>query len=97
MPGLSESCIAWTQPLITYRNPSEDCDKGVPDPMDQDPPAEPASATDAGDLSQYNLGDYDKDLDSGALGPFTNLKGLTYYRNNEEDPYITLKDVCIHV
>lgn len=29
-----------------------------------------------------------------AMGPFSNIKGLTYYRNNEEDPYITLKDVC---
>lgn len=28
-----------------------------------------------------------------ALGPFSSIKGLTYYRNNEEDPYITLKEV----
>lgn len=28
-----------------------------------------------------------------ATGPFSNIKGLTYYRDNEEDPYITLKDV----
>lgn len=27
-----------------------------------------------------------------AMGPFANVKGLTYYRDNEEDPYITLKD-----
>lgn len=47
-----------------------------------------------GDLSEYNLDNYDDDGDSEAeLGPFTNIKGLTYYRNNEEDPYITLKDV----
>lgn len=26
-------------------------------------------------------------------GPFSNIKGLTYYKDNEEDPYITLKDV----
>ena len=29
-----------------------------------------------------------------ATGPFSNIKGLTYYKDNEEDPYITLKDVC---
>jgi hypothetical protein len=47
-----------------------------------------------GDLSEYNLDNYDDDGDNEAeLGPFTNIKGLTYYRNNEEDPYITLKDV----
>ena len=26
------------------------------------------------------------------MGPFSNIKGLTYYRNNDEDPYITLKE-----
>lgn len=57
--------------------------------MDEDAPAKPKP----GDLSQYNLDDYDEDAESSALGPFTNLKGLTYYRNNEEDPYITLKEV----
>lgn len=39
-----------------------------------------------------------------AVGPFSNIKGLTYYRNNDEDPYITMKEVsdpdvlsCSHV
>jgi periodic tryptophan protein 1 len=27
------------------------------------------------------------------MGPFSNIKGLSYYANNDEDPYITLKDV----
>lgn len=27
------------------------------------------------------------------MGPFSNIKGLTYYRNNDDDPYITLKEV----
>lgn len=30
---------------------------------------------------------------AGVGGPFSNIKGLTYYRDNEDDPYITLKDV----
>lgn len=47
-----------------------------------------------GDLSEYNLDTYDEeDTNEAELGPFTNVKGLTYYRNNDEDPYITLKDV----
>lgn len=29
------------------------------------------------------------------MGAFANIKGLTYYRDNEEDPYITLKEVCV--
>ncbi|KAF8896470.1 WD40-repeat-containing domain protein [Infundibulicybe gibba] len=44
------------------------------------------------DLSQYNLDDYDEDVKTTATGPFSNIKGLTYYRDNNEDPYITLKD-----
>jgi periodic tryptophan protein 1 len=60
--------------------------------MDQDPPVTKLNSP-PDDLSQYDLDDYDKDADSSALGPFTNLKGLTYYRNNDEDPYITLKEV----
>ncbi len=28
-----------------------------------------------------------------ASGPFSNIKGLTYHRDNDEDPYITLKEV----
>ena len=64
--------------------------------MDEDLPesqAKPVTKK-SGDLSEYNLDNYDDDDDNEAeLGPFTNIKGLTYYRNNEEDPYITLKDV----
>lgn len=27
------------------------------------------------------------------IGPFTDIKGLTFYRDNADDPYITLKEV----
>ena len=70
--------------------------------MDEDLPEGQAQAKLAtkkpGDLSEYNLDNYDDDDDNEAeLGPFTNIKGLTYYRNNEEDPYITLKDVSLTI
>ena len=29
------------------------------------------------------------------MGVFSNIKGLTFYKDNEEDPYITLKAVCL--
>lgn len=63
--------------------------------MDEDPPeGDPKPGINKpGELSQYNLDNYDDDDGEAGLGPFTNVKGLTYYRNNEEDPYITLKDV----
>lgn len=61
------------------------------DAMDVDSgPTKPKPKTD--DLSEYNLDDYDDDAKTTAVGPFSNIKGLTYYRDNEEDPYITLKD-----
>ncbi|KAF9519677.1 hypothetical protein BS47DRAFT_1374991 [Hydnum rufescens UP504] len=59
------------------------------DRMDEDPV--PVAKSDPNDLSQYNLDTYDEDTEV-ATGPFSNIKGLTYYRDNEDDPYITLKD-----
>ena len=59
--------------------------------------AKPA-ANGAGDLSKYNLDTYDEDdANEAELGPFTNIKGLTYYRNNDEDPYITFKGVSTSI
>ncbi|KAF8969152.1 WD40 repeat-like protein [Flammula alnicola] len=58
--------------------------------MDVDSGAVPKPKTD--DLSEYNLDDYDNDATTDAVGPFSTIKGLTYYKDNEEDPYITLKD-----
>jgi len=51
----------------------------------------PSKTKDDDDLAEYNLDDYDEDDTMPAMGPFSNIKGLTYYRNNDEDPYITLK------
>lgn len=68
--------------------------------MDESPPqgqTKPAMKK-PGDLSEYNLDTYDEeDVNEAELGPFTNVKGLTYYRNNDEDPYITLKDVSSNI
>ncbi|KAG0695397.1 transductin family protein/WD-40 repeat family protein [Suillus ampliporus] len=45
------------------------------------------------DLAQYKLDDYDEDdVKEDGMGPFSNIKGLTFYRDNQDDPYITLKD-----
>ncbi|KAJ3572424.1 hypothetical protein NP233_g3097 [Leucocoprinus birnbaumii] len=53
----------------------------------------PTPKSDPDDLTKYNLEDYDRnDAESSALGPFSNIKGLTYYKDNSEDPYITLKE-----
>ncbi|KDR78833.1 hypothetical protein GALMADRAFT_1365360 [Galerina marginata CBS 339.88] len=56
--------------------------------MDVDSGAVPKTKKD--DLSEYNLDDYDDDAKTLAVGPFSNIKGLTYYKDNEEDPYITM-------
>ncbi|KAF8638331.1 hypothetical protein AX17_002351 [Amanita inopinata Kibby_2008] len=55
-------------------------------------PKKTSVAKDPNDLSQYNLDDYDNEADPTGGGIFRNIRGLTYYRNNDEDPYITLKD-----
>ncbi|KAG6828536.1 hypothetical protein H0H92_007614 [Tricholoma furcatifolium] len=60
------------------------------DAMDVD--SAPASKPKDDDLSQYKLDEYDDDVKTTETGPFSNIKGLTYYRDNEEDPYITLKE-----
>ncbi|KIK45384.1 hypothetical protein CY34DRAFT_78146 [Suillus luteus UH-Slu-Lm8-n1] len=45
------------------------------------------------DLAQYKLDEYDEDdVKEDGMGPFSNIKGLTFYRDNQDDPYITLKD-----
>ena len=103
VPGLSEYRSLSAPRRLTLDRSSEDDEPQSGDgdvPMDEDPlegKAKPTSEK-PGDLSEYNLDNYDEDEDNEAeLGPFTNVKGLTYYRNNEEDPYITLKDVSSNI
>lgn len=60
-----------------------------------------------GDLSQYNLDDYDNDTpgdsesntlkavtvfnSAQAISHFSNINNIVHHKNNDEDPYITLK------
>ncbi|GJN88458.1 hypothetical protein Rhopal_001424-T1 [Rhodotorula paludigena] len=51
-----------------------------------------ATKGDEEDLAIYDLDNYDEEESGGvAMGAFSNIKGLTYYGNNDEDPYITLE------
>ncbi|KAL4064360.1 WD40-repeat-containing domain protein [Scleroderma yunnanense] len=50
------------------------------------------ASTKKDDLSQYNLDEYDDDEPESGFGTFSNIKGLTFYRDNADDPYITLKE-----
>lgn len=51
------------------------------------------AADDPSDLSRYNLDSYDDEQSTGvAMGAFSNIRGLQFYKNNDDDPYITLKD-----
>ncbi|KAL7419384.1 rRNA-processing protein [Cryptotrichosporon argae] len=53
--------------------------------MDEDKPSDP------NDLSAYRMDEYDQEESKGvAMGAFANVKGLSFYRDNNDDPYITL-------
>ncbi|KAI8973573.1 WD40-repeat-containing domain protein [Mycotypha africana] len=45
------------------------------------------------ELAEYNLENYDNEVAASnkKVGIFSNIKDLAYYENDEEDPYITLK------
>ena len=62
--------------------------------VDEGAPKKEAKKKGGDDLSEYKLDDYDEEeTETGGL--FSNIKGLTYYKDNEEDPYITLKEVSL--
>ncbi|CAE6423580.1 unnamed protein product [Rhizoctonia solani] len=64
---------------------------GEPEP-EPEPKKSKSKANDPDGLAEYNLDDYDEEKTGAASGVFSNIKGLTYYRSNDEDPYITLKE-----
>lgn len=61
---------------------------------DEAPSAQEKKEEDPNDLSRYRLDEYDEEPSQGgaAMAAFRNVRGLQYYQNNDEDPYITLKD-----
>ncbi|KAG1738104.1 uncharacterized protein EDB91DRAFT_1249413 [Suillus paluster] len=61
--------------------------------IDGDVPVDGALAK-GDDLAQYKLDEYDEDdVKEAGMGPFSDIKGLPFYSDNQDDPYITLKDV----
>jgi periodic tryptophan protein 1 len=94
--------------LLGFSEPSEMNEGAVDggDRMDEDPqPKDPNDLSqyklddydeDAGGIGMQALYISNVSTRSNiieASGPFSNIKGLTYYRDNEDDPYITLKEV----
>ncbi|KAH9468613.1 hypothetical protein Pst134EA_009149 [Puccinia striiformis f. sp. tritici] len=46
------------------------------------------------EMAQYKLDDYDKEESNGvSMGAFSNIKGLQFYQNPSDDPYVTLDEV----
>ncbi|WVQ98150.1 hypothetical protein IAU59_005272 [Kwoniella sp. CBS 9459] len=69
--------------------------EGESDNEDVDMDAEPTASkpSDPNDLSAFKMDEYDDEESKGvAMGAFANVKGLAFYRDNNEDPYITLKE-----
>ena len=54
---------------------------------------------DPDDLSRYRLDSYDEEpSQSIALGALSNIRGLSAYRTNDDDPYVSLQDLSlIHI
>nr|ODN93713.1 periodic tryptophan protein 1 [Cryptococcus depauperatus CBS 7855] len=65
----------------------EDGDAEEDEQMQEDKQVDPT------DLSAFKMDEYDEEESKGvAMGAFANVKGLTFYRDNEQDPYITLQE-----
>ncbi|RSH79788.1 uncharacterized protein EHS24_009447 [Apiotrichum porosum] len=66
---------------------------GEDEKMEDDAAAEPTKPHDPNDLSAFKMDEYDDEPSTAPMmGAFSNVKGLTYYRDNNDDPYITLKE-----
>ncbi|PKI82539.1 rRNA-processing protein [Malassezia vespertilionis] len=64
----------------------EDVDDGAE--MEED-----ENTNDPDDLSRYKLDEYDnKPSQTIAMGALSNIRGVQAFRNNDDDPYITLKN-----
>ncbi|WWC68026.1 uncharacterized protein I206_101945 [Kwoniella pini CBS 10737] len=58
-----------------------------------DEPKDSSKPSDPNDLSAFKMDEYDNEESKGvAMGAFANVKGLSFYRDNNQDPYITLKE-----
>ncbi|WFD32958.1 rRNA-processing protein [Malassezia sp. CBS 17886] len=69
-----------------------DDDDGDEDDDDEDDDMDDAGAA-PDDLTRYRLDEYDAEpSQSIAMGALSNIRGLQAFRDNDKDPYITLKD-----
>ncbi|ORY98800.1 WD40-repeat-containing domain protein [Syncephalastrum racemosum] len=66
--------------------------------MEEDKAAETGAAASQGDddLAEYNLDTYDEEIaadqEQGKAGMFAGRKDIAYYKDEKDDPYVTLKD-----
>ncbi|WFD21155.1 rRNA-processing protein [Malassezia caprae] len=68
-------------------------DEGWEDVDDDEAMEEDDAGADPDDLTRYRLDEYeDEPSQSVTMGALSGIRGLQYFRNNDEDPYITLKN-----
>ncbi|WFD28975.1 rRNA-processing protein [Malassezia nana] len=89
--GEAERQLHAAEAAAAERNEPDDGWEDVDDQaMDEDGDTSNAHAD---DLSRYRLDEYDEEpSQSVAMGALSGIRGLQYFRNNDEDPYITLKN-----
>lgn len=66
----------------------EDDDDNEDEAMDEDD-----AGGDPNDLSRYKLDDYDKEpAQNVAMGALSGIRGVQFFRSNDDDPYLTMKE-----